>query len=559
MGEKPSYAELEQRVAALTDSLGQCQSLLAAVEGSEELGKSLIEQVNIGIYRHTAGAGGVFLQANQAMAEMFGYSSLAEFLRVPVVNLYRHPGEWRQFVAEVARTGFVKEREVGLQRRDGAPFWAAGTAKGRVDAQGRLLWVEGVLVDISERKEAEETIARSYYYESTLNAVLQVALENIPLEEQVARIMELLMAIPFLSMQVQGCISLHGMAAGQVGEGLSELVRAVKASQSKVEILDHPPPGASLPAGGEMAESRPRGLAAASPCTIPISAGERQHGTINITLREGQTRSGQEDKFLAAIAHTLAGIIEHKHTEYERRRLHEQLLQAEKLSALGRMTANIAHEIRNPLTVLGGLAKRLDKRMAAGSKEKEYAEVMVAEVSRLEKILTGILCFSKDTCLVRRFCLLDGIVTEALHVLAVLCEEREIAVETALTPMPPLFIDPDRVREVIDNLLYNAIEAIPGAGQITIRTGSDQLANTLYRTVRISDTGIGMSAEAVARIFEPFFTTKAVGNGQGVGLGLAICKKIMDEHRGTIRVESRPGAGATFVLYFPVEPEPAAG
>jgi signal transduction histidine kinase len=129
---------------------------------------------------------------------------------------------------------------------------------------------------------------------------------------------------------------------------------------------------------------------------VPVMSGEDVLGVMNLYVEKGHRRLPEEEALLLSVAKTLAGIIERRKAERERERLREQLNQAEKLSALGRLTANVAHEIRNPLTAIGGFARRFEKKLSPEAKEREYAGIIISEVARLEKILRSMLTFSRD-------------------------------------------------------------------------------------------------------------------------------------------------------------------
>ncbi len=241
------------------------------------------------------------------------------------------------------------------------------------------------------------------------------------------------------------------------------------------------------------------------------------------------------------------------------RRLQHKLIQAEKLSALGRLTADIAHEIRNPLTVIGGFARRLDRRLGAGTKEKEYAGIITSEVERLERILRDVLTFSREVKYRFNHEDINEIVTETVKTFHEICRDHPggIEIREELSPdLPRVLVDRDQVKQAISNLVINAVDAMPGGGRLTVRTRLEEKNNIKYVVFDIIDTGTGIPGEKLERLFEPFYSTKQVG--QGTGLGLSICKKIMDEHRGQITVESAVGKGSTFSLYFPcVSPEDA--
>lgn len=235
----------------------------------------------------------------------------------------------------------------------------------------------------------------------------------------------------------------------------------------------------------------------------------------------------------------------------ELKRAQDRLIQSEKLASLGRITSDIAHEIRNPLTAIGGFARRL-YRIVDGLKEKEYTGIMIEEVNRLEKILRDILTFSRDV----RYNLtrqdIRNIIKEVVRLYEDLCIENSIDVEVVLKDeLPPVLVDRDQLREALGNLISNAIDAMPNGGALTITADTEELHNVIYVVINVSDTGKGIPEDRLNLIFEPFFSTKEVGIG--TGLGLSITRKIMEEHGGFINVKSVVGKGTTMSLYFPYQ------
>jgi two-component system NtrC family sensor kinase len=230
-----------------------------------------------------------------------------------------------------------------------------------------------------------------------------------------------------------------------------------------------------------------------------------------------------------------------------------KLIQAEKLASLGRLTADVAHEIRNPLSSIGGFARRLSK-VACDEKEKGYADIIRCEVDRLEKILRDVLAFSREVRVHLQKHDIESVVKDILLVFEDMCKEQNIDVEMKIDKnIPPILIDIEQVRRAIDNLIINAIDSMPRSGTLTITAGMEDVQNVSYVFLRVSDTGQGIPEEKLPLIFEPFFSTKEIGHG--TGLGLSITRKIIEEHGGFIGAESVVAKGSTFSLYFPYQSE----
>jgi two-component system NtrC family sensor kinase len=234
-------------------------------------------------------------------------------------------------------------------------------------------------------------------------------------------------------------------------------------------------------------------------------------------------------------------------------RSQDRLIQAEKLAALGRLAADVAHEIRNPLTAIGGFARRLQKSIA-GEKERGRVDIIVSEVERLEKILRDVLTFSRDARSHLEKRSMEEVVFEVMDMHEQVCGEQAVSVEVTIEKgLPPVLMDRDQVRQALTNLVANALDAMPGGGTLRAAAGSEVVHDVRYVFVKVSDTGQGIDADTLPLIFEPFFTTKQIG--RGTGLGLSITSKIIEEHGGFIRAESKQGQGAAFSLYFPLQDE----
>ncbi|HWR98527.1 MAG TPA: ATP-binding protein, partial [Candidatus Methanoperedens sp.] len=199
----------------------------------------------------------------------------------------------------------------------------------------------------------------------------------------------------------------------------------------------------------------------------------------------------------------------------EVRRTEGRLAEAERLAALGRLTAEIAHEIRNPLTALGGYGRRL-LRTVGTEGERECARIVVEETSRLERLLKDVLDFSRPPRYDMAPRPLEGIVRDSLVALGERCREHGLAIETALAAGAPVCIDPAQVRRAVDNLIANAIDGMPGGGTLRVTTRLAAARCLSFVVFRVEDTGPGIPEEDLSRIYEPFWTTKKTGEGTGL-------------------------------------------
>jgi signal transduction histidine kinase len=227
--------------------------------------------------------------------------------------------------------------------------------------------------------------------------------------------------------------------------------------------------------------------------------------------------------------------------------LNDLLYRNEKLAALGQASSKIAHEIRNPLTALGGFARRMLRSTSLGEDEREAAQVIAHETSRLERILNDQLAFVRSARLQRSSACLNDVVQESLMLLKQQLRDGKGEVDLELEPdLPSAFLDADRMKQVLVNLLMNALVAIPRGGRIRIGTRAVDAAVE----IEVANTGDPIPAEIRDSLFTPFITTRQ----EGTGLGLAVVHQIVVEHGGSIEVESEPPWGTIFRIRLPLPP-----
>ena len=226
--------------------------------------------------------------------------------------------------------------------------------------------------------------------------------------------------------------------------------------------------------------------------------------------------------------------------------IEEQLRRAERLSTLGEMAAVLAHEVRNPLASLRGSAEILRDDYRPDSPKYEFLEMQIRETERLNRVVEEFLRMARSRPTELKPCSLR----EELETIITLTsgEARKQQISLALLPDgadSTVMADGDKLRQAFLNIVINALQATPTGGSVTIGISSDDTGHT----IRFSDTGPGIAADALERIFEPFFTTKP----DGTGLGLAVTRKIIEAHGGALTVESEAGQGTTVVVRLPVQ------
>ena len=232
--------------------------------------------------------------------------------------------------------------------------------------------------------------------------------------------------------------------------------------------------------------------------------------------------------------------------QHSRKQLQEAMARKEKLVALGHLAAGIAHEIRNPLSSIKGLAKYFAERTPPDGEAHQLAQVMAKEADRLNRVVSEMLELVRPAHLTYQSVNLNEVIRHSLRLVSQDAASRAIMLN--FTPQPELCriqADPDRLKQVLLNLYLNAIHAIDHDGVITV--AASECGDGRVK-VSVADSGKGMTAEQLQAIFTPYYTTRA----DGTGLGLAVVQNIIEQHGGIIHAGSAPGKGAVFTLFLPV-------
>jgi two-component system NtrC family sensor kinase len=278
------------------------------------------------------------------------------------------------------------------------------------------------------------------------------------------------------------------------------------------------------------------------------ASGEIAHGNLETRV---EINSNDELGELAETFNTMASALkerDEKLKEFTKRKI----MESEKLALIGQLSANVAHELNNPLQGIVTYSHLLLEEISQDDPSRDSLEKIVIQANRSRDIIRGLLDFSRQRKPDKTLC--D--VTDVLKGCVSLLEKQALFHNVEITfnldeKLPLTIIDPSQIERVFINMIVNAADAMDGNGKLNLATRFDPVDHCIE--VEFTDTGHGIAKENLEKIFDPFFTTKDTGHG--VGLGLAISFGIIKEHNGTISVESEGGKGTTFIVRLPVTAE----
>lgn len=223
----------------------------------------------------------------------------------------------------------------------------------------------------------------------------------------------------------------------------------------------------------------------------------------------------------------------------------DKLIQAERLATAGKMSASFAHEIRNPLSSMRMLSQMLMQKLETSDEQRQSLQYILEEIERIDNIVKGLMDFARPTTLnLEQQPLMPALQSVLALMEANLTHHQIQLVSEFASDLPDFQFDSDKIKQAFMNVVLNAMEAMPQGGTLTVATFKHENAVC----IKVTDTGIGISEEDIEHLFEPFFTRKE----KGTGLGLANVKRILEEHGGTVEIESTPGEGTTVSLWLPL-------
>ena len=485
------------------------------IKAWEEDYRRLFEHVGCGVFVSTKE--GKFLNVNQALLDMLGYKSKEEFFQIDISkDLYLRPEDRRNFQEMIERDGRVIDYEVEFKRKDGKPISVLLTGHVRYDQQGNVLGYEGINVDQSQRKQMERELKEAHDF---LNKIIQSSPNAI------------------MATDPTGKIIIWNPAAEEI------LGYQAKDVLFKMNIENIYPEGMARKVMKNLRSQEYGGVGKLNsfPMTYVRQDGEIVEGNLSAAII--YDIKGNE---LASVG-IFVDLKKRLEMERRLRQTQEQLLQSEKLAAMGRLTSQIAHEINNPLYGIMNTLELMKTEISPQNKRRKLLDMSLSETIRLAEMLRKMLSFSKPDQEERKPVDINTVLDEILLLTQKQLQENDIRLSVSLADnLHQVNASTNQLRQVFLNMISNAKDAMPNGGTLTIKT-KEEYDNIL---IEVSDTGVGMKEEEAIKIFDAFFTTK--DSVKGVGLGLSVCYGFIKDHAGDIKVKSEFGAGTTFTIHLPV-------
>ena len=482
---------------------------------------NLFEHVACGVF--ISSKEGKFLNANHALLDMLGYDNKDEFLNIDIANdLYVKPEERQKFKKMIEHDGRVIDWEVEFKRKDGSTIPVLLTGHVRYDQQGNVIGYEGLNIDITQRKLMERQLKEAHDFinkiiQSSPNAITATDMKgNILIWNRAAE-----ESIGYKATDVIGKMNIQKIYPDEMARKVMQMLRS--------------------PENGGV------GRLNAFPMVYMRQDGEVIEGNLSAAII--YDASGKE----IATVGSFVDLKERLEMERALRRTQEQLLQSEKLAAMGRLTSQIADELNNPLYGIMNTLELLKTEISTQSKRRKVLEMALSETVRLSELLRKMLSFSKPDQEEKQAVDVNTVLDEILLLHEKQLQENDIKIKTDFAQqLPKIKASKNQLRQVFLNLVANARDAMPKGGTLNVATSAD----AEHIDIKIADTGVGIKEEHIKKIFDSFFTTK--DSVKGVGLGLSVCYGFIKDHGGDVQVQSQEGSGTTFTITFPILQETAA-
>ncbi|HUO59319.1 MAG TPA: GAF domain-containing protein [Candidatus Acidoferrales bacterium] len=528
---------------------------------AEERYRLLFEEVQEGVFVSTPD--GRILDCNSAFIRLLGYESRVEVLAVNAEDLFADPEQRRAYLWQVETYGSVRNYEITCRRKDGRQISVLENSLATRNSIGQVERIQGFLFDYTEKKLAEQEIRRRNRELRALNAIAVVATQTFDLDE-------------ILNVTLRHVVELFDTESGSIllmdGHGQNVRCRASYGEKSAraLELMTESLPSQwwakLLETGTEL--FTPRNLQVLPPSAreflrleqmqsfvaVVMWAQNRPLGMLGVSTRSDRQFSESDENLLIAIARQLATTIE-KVRLYEEtsrayadlRQAQEQLLQSEKMSAIGQLMSGVAHELNNPLTAILGYTQLLEPELQT-ERGKEFVLKLYKQAQRTHRVVQNLLSFARQRKPAKTQVDLRAVIEDTLMLRDYDLKLNNIEIRRSYQDDLPLVLaDAHQLEQVFLNIVNNGVDAIleiGPKGYIEVRSYTE--GN--YVCIEFHDSGPGI--KDLKRVFDPFYTTKKIG--KGTGLGLSICYGIVKEHGGNIVASNHTAGGAVFQVRLPI-------
>jgi len=530
---------------------------------AEEKYRSLITNMQEGVF--ISSPEGHFQDFNDAFRRMLGYESREELMAVKDIasSLYVNPADRTRLQKLLREHGAVNDFEFQMLRRDGEIITLLESSVVTRDTTGKIISFQGFVLDVTERKNAEQEIRRRNRELMILNSIGQTLNQPLGLEELLERALR--QVVDLFGTEIGSIFLMEpetGILRRTAASGLrSEFAHSFPDVEMPPDLLEHikavhatvlSASGLPLPQVFRDFQQK-EGLEVLN--FVLLWSKDRPAGCLLLGNRKFRDFSSAEINLLASVGNQIAASIEkmllldETREAYENlRRTQEQLLQSEKMAAIGQLISGVAHELNNPLTAILGYSQLLAASDHVNERGADYVEKLHKQARRTHRIVNNLLSFARQQKPERLPVRINQVVEDTISLREYDLRVNNIQVHREFhRDLPLTGADAHQLQQVFLNILNNAVDAIlerSDRGDIWVRTGNDQ-----GRIVaEFVDSGPGI--QDTHRVFDPFYTTKAVG--KGTGLGLSICYGIVTEHGGEISVQNIPGKGAAVTVSLPV-------
>jgi len=538
------------------------------LRGSEEKYRSLVSNVKLGVFRNTPEPVGRFLEVNPAMEKITGYRR-KELLQMNVSDLYVHPEERERVLEEIASGKGKVAKELRFRKKDGTEIVVLSTKVVVRDDAGKILYFDGILEDITERKQAEARIVHLTNMLRALRSINQLIAHEKDKGRLIQQSCNILVEARGYSIAWMLLLDEDGNYISAAGSGAEKsfpiLLEQMKRGEYPPcvrEVLAQEPP---FTACDDVKRQHIECVLA--DCFMGGGVGfvnqleyeGRVYGIVCVSVSPEMAQDEEEHELFRELATDVAYALASAEGEEELKRVEEKLREAEAFKELDRLrselVANISHELRTPLASIKGFATTLLQPDVKWSEEeqRDFLQSIDQETDRLTSLISDLLDMSRLDVGALKLEKGDYRISEILDSvsdrLASLTEHHQLEVIVP-AELPAVFVDEMRIGQVITNMVENATKFSSKDSPITIEA---QLAGDQI-IISVTDRGQGIPPELLDRVFDRFYQTESVVTGRksGTGLGLSICQGIMKAHGGRIWVESKLGEGSKFSLNLPV-------